>query len=580
MPLYDTFREARTPYVVVRRWRYSGPMMSAVNREPLPLHEEAQRLSRVLNDMEDVLRSQREILRRRGMNLPAGVLSGLQDGHIRLEKLVSGLRLKETELEQLHALAETTALINSTLELDAVLNGVMDTVIRLTGAERGYLLLRNKETGAMEYRIARNLDRETIEQSSFIVSRSVVNNVAETGEPVVTTNAQSDPRFASQESIVSYALRSILCVPLKHKEEIIGVIYADNRIRAGLFGEPQLELLVAFANQAAVAIENARLFEQIRAALAEITLIKDLLDNVFTSIASGVVITDSNDRIIQYNRAATTILNLGSDGVIGQTISEVLPTLADSLLRLLESVRVENRLTAVELTQELDSRGVRYLDLKLSPLHTSEQVTEGAVIAVDDKTELRLREAELNVVRRYLPPVMVDNIESIAQLGLGGVRRHVTILYVDVRSRDTFPPDIDSKTLMAILNHYLAVCSDPIHRYGGVIDKYMGTEVMALFNSQLNPIENHPWQAIQAVLDMADAFEAFYAEQGEPAGTVYYRMGIHSGIATMGNVGSLIRREFTAIGFAVNTAHRLVDLAQRGEILISQDVYDLFVWGG
>ncbi|MBN1966072.1 MAG: adenylate/guanylate cyclase domain-containing protein, partial [Anaerolineae bacterium] len=118
-----------------------------------------------------------------------------------------------------------------------------------------------------------------------------------------------------------------------------------------------------------------------------------------------------------------------------------------------------------------------------------------------------------------------------------------------------------------------AVASTPIHQRGGVIDKFMGTEIMALFNTQLNPHEDHAWAAVQAAIEMVTAFRQLYASQGEPPGSAYYRIGIHSGIATMGNVGSLSRREFTAIGDTVNLSHRLVDMAGAGEILVSQDIF-------
>ncbi len=535
--------------------------------------EEVQRLSRILHETQGVLRAQREVLRQRGMSLPSGVLTALEDAQIGLQRLANNLKEEEAELRQLRALTDTTAMINSTLDLDEVLNRAMDTVIRLTGAERGYLMLRDEKTGEMEYRVARNLDRQIIEENDFTVSRSVIKEVAQTGKPVVTTNAQSDPRFAAQESIVSFALRSILSVPLKIKDTVIGVIYADNRIRSGLFGDSELELLAAFANQAAVAIENARLFERIRAALKEITEIKDLMDDVFASIPSGVIVTDTQNQIQTHNKAASEILAMQTHS-IGESIDRLLPYLADGLLRVLEAVRTENRRTTVELTAPVGNRGPRSLNFRLSPLRGTEHETEGVAIVLDDLTEQRQREAQLNVVRRYLPPAMVDNIQSIAQLGLGGVRRDITVIYVDVRPIDTLPAALPPKQQMASLNRYMAISSTPIHNYGGIIDKFMGTEVMALFNTQLNPSERHAWDAVQAVLDMVDGFMNLYAEQGEPEGAAYYRIGIHSGIATLGNVGSINRREFTAIGDTVNLAHRLVDMAKRGEILISEDTYN------
>ncbi len=534
------------------------------------LIQQAQQLSRTLHNLLEVLRSQREILRQRGLSLPTGVLTLIEDIQIGIQELQHDLKEDEETLLQFRALTRTAALVNSTLDLDHVLNQAMDTVIQLTGAERGYLMLRNEDTGELEYRVARNLDRETIAQDSFMVSRSVVNHVAESGEPVVTTNAQNDPRFASQESIVSFALRSILCVPLKVKEEIIGAIYADNRIRAGLFGDSELAMLNAFASQAAVAIENARMFARISGTVREINEIRQLMDDVFASIPSGVIVTDSANQIQTYNTAAEEILSLST---LANTPAALYELLGDALQRLMTAVRAEKRRGEVELVADVPARGQRHLNFKLNPLRNAEQATEGLAIVLDDLTEVREHEAQLNLVRRYLPPAMVDNIESISQLGLGGMRREITVVYVDVRPIATLPDDLSPRQQMEMLNRYMAVASDAIHRYGGVIDKYMGTEVMALFNTQLNPSAEHAGDALRAALEMAEAYTRQHLNASDPASALYYRIGIHSGVATLGNVGSRNRREFTALGDTVNLAHRLLDMASTGEVLVSHDTF-------
>ena len=187
-------------------------------------------------------------------------MSGIGDrakGSIQNELTIlqESLRIEQSELA---ALYYVTQLVNSSLDLDEVLNQVMDQIIRLTKAERAFLMLKN-DAGELEFKIARHIDRETVEGSSFNISRTIVQRVAEQGNPIVTTNAQEDPRFRSQESVLSYSLRSILCVPLRVKEQITGVIYADNRLKAGIFGDRQRDLLTVFANQAAISIENARL---------------------------------------------------------------------------------------------------------------------------------------------------------------------------------------------------------------------------------------------------------------------------------------------------------------------------------
>lgn len=170
------------------------------------------------------------------------------------------LKLKQS---QLRALMSVGQVINSSLGLRRVLEEVMDSLISLMRAERGFLMLR-EPNGELVVRIARGIAHVSLDEEAFIVSRSVVRKVVESNAPVLTTNAQADPRFDAQMSIAAYQLRSILCVPLKLKNELIGVLYVDNRAHAGIFKENDLELISGFADQAAVAIDSARLFEDLQ----------------------------------------------------------------------------------------------------------------------------------------------------------------------------------------------------------------------------------------------------------------------------------------------------------------------------
>ncbi|MEA2008520.1 MAG: GAF domain-containing sensor histidine kinase [Chloroflexota bacterium] len=176
--------------------------------------------------------------------------------------------LNAPQQDGLQAVYRVAQSLGTTLNLDEVLNYVMDAVIELTGAERGFLTLIEENTGQLSLQAARNIARETLAHADMEMSRSVIQSVVETGEGVVTTDAQSDPRFAEQESVIFYDLRSILCAPLKARGKIIGVIYVDNRAKSGIFGRENLDLLNVFAAQAAVAIENARLYTQTDKALA------------------------------------------------------------------------------------------------------------------------------------------------------------------------------------------------------------------------------------------------------------------------------------------------------------------------
>lgn len=173
-----------------------------------------------------------------------------------------------TQQERLAALYEVSTQLGTTLDLTELLNLVMDAIIQLTGAERGYLVLFDELTAELETVAARNVDQQTIEGRSMEISRSVVRRVATEGKPLLTDNAQADSRFSSHQSVIGFRLRSIMCTPLRARNRIIGAIYVDNRLLSAAFSQEDLDLLVAFANQAAMAIENARLFQQTDQALA------------------------------------------------------------------------------------------------------------------------------------------------------------------------------------------------------------------------------------------------------------------------------------------------------------------------
>jgi signal transduction histidine kinase len=174
----------------------------------------------------------------------------------------------ERQQARLSALYEVSSQLGKSLHLDEVLNQVMDAIIQLTGAERGFLMLYDETTGQLATRAARNVDQQTIEGAAMNISRTVVGRAVASGEGILTSNAQEDARFSGQQSVVGYQLRSIMCAPLQTRGFTLGAVYVDNRLFSGVFETADLDLMVTFANQAAVAIENARLFTQTDAALS------------------------------------------------------------------------------------------------------------------------------------------------------------------------------------------------------------------------------------------------------------------------------------------------------------------------
>lgn len=168
--------------------------------------------------------------------------------------------MSQPSAERLALLYRIAQVFSSSLDMAEVLNRVMDEVVAAVHAERGFLMLYDAPQ-RLTFRSARGLDQQTIEAPEFQVSRSVVERVGRDGVPLLTSNAQSDAWLGGRASIIGLGLRSILCVPLQIKHTTLGVIYVDNHLQAGIFSRDDLDLLVSIAASAAIAIENARLYQ-------------------------------------------------------------------------------------------------------------------------------------------------------------------------------------------------------------------------------------------------------------------------------------------------------------------------------
>ncbi len=169
----------------------------------------------------------------------------------------------KVERDNLVFLQEVLRAMNSELDLDRLLSLVMDMVIDILQAERGFLMLLD-DVDRISFAVARNIDKEIISKPEFKVSNTIAKRVIETGKAILTQDAQADDRFKKRLSVSNLKLRSVLCVPLRQRDRVLGVVYVDNRFVSERFHEDNLKLLTAFADQAGIAIENARLVGEIR----------------------------------------------------------------------------------------------------------------------------------------------------------------------------------------------------------------------------------------------------------------------------------------------------------------------------
>jgi class 3 adenylate cyclase len=313
-----------------------------------------------------------------------------------------------------------------------------------------------------------------------------------------------------------------------------------------------------------VAIDNARLFRTV-------TEFKQLLDNVFASIASGVITIDATDRIALYNRAAERILSVPADSILLRVYHAVLPLLGLPIEGLVEAVKRDGRTQ----TAELDLTAVRRragpitISLTVSPLRSpANEQLDGVALLLDDVSEKKRVES----LRRYLPPALVDRVRDL-DAAQRPQRRTLTVLFADIRDFSSFAEYLDPEALIDLVNGFFSEAVAAISEHHGLIDKFTGDAVMALFNTPLNPQTNHIEQAVLAALRIRARLASY--RRALPADKVLHvGIGVHTGEAVVGNVGSEQRKDYSAVGDVVNLCKRLQEMAGRDEILVSRIVYE------
>ncbi len=485
------------------------------------------------------------------------------------------LKQQKSEQETLYEIAGT---LNSTLEFDEVLRLVMDRVIEFVDAERGFLALVNPTTSAVEFTIARDKQARTIDESAFKISRGAITRVISNRETMLSDDAQLDVAFKGHESIMAYGIRSILCAPLVVRGACIGAVYVDSRINANLFGPKHRDMLNAFCNQAAIAIDNARLFADLNKAIQKVSEDKKYMDNIFASIANGVITTNSDGMVTTFNGAAGLILNLNPELVVGKHYQEAFQHLPKTKIIELLGTAVTDHENGTVVLRSVDCQipkrdGDINLIMSVSSLRDTHGEPIGTALVIDDRTELKRSEAKAKQIRRifeqYVHPNVVQQlIKDPLALNLGGETREISVVFADIRGYTRLSESIAPEQVMNLLNNYLEIMVKEVWDEEGTITAFMGDAIMAIFNAPLSQ-EDHAIRAIRAAWKMRMAVLNYQRHhlQGLP---ISFGFGVNTNSATVGNIGSQGRMQnYTAIGDAVNVASRLQQNASDNNILVN-----------
>jgi adenylate cyclase len=463
-----------------------------------------------------------------------------------LEQALLVERLEQAQREEIELLTITEA-ISTELRLDVLFTRIMAAATQLLNAERSTLFLYDAAKDELWAQVAEGAGQTEIR----IPARAGIAGAAFADSEVqVVPDAYADARFnRTVDRASGYHTRNILAVPITDKSgERLGVVQVLNK-RGGDFTAIDLRRAKAFCAQIAIAIQNAQLFSDVLA-------LKNYNESILKSLSNGVITLDQQLTIVKINEAAERILGMNGDEVLHRPASQVFGNRNAWVTRSLDYVASMGASDYHADTDfQLPDGNSSAVNLTAAPLFETEGKPIGCMLVLEDITrEKRVR----NTMARYVAKEVVDRLLASGQDFLDGNSHVATVLFSDIRRFTTLAEAMSPQETVTMLNEYFTNMVEVVFNHGGMLDKYIGDAIMAVFGTALSDASDAD-NALVVATEMIRELACFNQQRLE-AGVepIAIGIGIATGEVLAGSLGSTRRRlEYTVIGDNVNLAARL-----------------------
>ena len=452
--------------------------------------------------------------------------------------------LSKAREEEKH-LFDMTLAISSEIHLKPLLLKIMGVAKIFLDADRCTLFLHDNKSNELWSVVAQGLDATEIRIPD---SYGIAGHVYHHGDTLNITDAYSDKRFnQSVDKDTGYKTNTIICMPVVDKEgNRIGIIQALNKTN-GTFTESDESRLKTFSAQAAIALVNAQLFD-------DVNNMRIYNESVLKSLSNGVITLDDDGHIAKANEAALNTLQM-SESIIGEKASKIFINentwVIDSILKVAEGGK---SITSLDSDLHLNDDSTASINLNVVPLCDLNNNHIGSMLVLDDITnEKRVR----NTMSRYFTEEVADQLLLEGTGVLGGASQEVSVLFSDIRGFTTLSEKLGPRDTVSMLNDYFSVMVDEITLQNGILDKYIGDAIMAIFGAPFSS-DRDADNSVNAAIQMMKKLSLFNAKRLEKGfHKIDIGVGISSGDVILGNIGSEKRMDYTVIGDTVNLASRL-----------------------